>query len=78
MALGPKDNIDRLLVEKYANEKVNNYDNLPSMVDPDEMLGAMNDYADMHRTMLDLRNKLKNVCSKVNSSSANYRSSLPA
>lgn len=78
MAIGAKDNIDRLLVQKYADEKVNNYDNLPSSVDPEKMLEAMNDYANVHRSMLDLQNKLKCICAGVNSKSAHYRSSLPA
>ena len=78
MAIGAKDNIDRLLVQKYADEKVNNYDGLPSAIDPEKMYQAMNDYAIVHRTMLDLHNRMKNICSGVNAKSARYRSSLPA
>ncbi len=78
MAIGAKDNIDRLLVEKYADEKVNNYDGLPSSVDPEKMYQAMNDYAHVHRSMLDLQNKLRSICAGVNTKSAQYRSSLPA
>ena len=76
MAVGARDHIDRLLVQKYSEEKVDNHDNLPSMVDPKKMLEAMNDYAHVHKRMLDLQVKLKSVCAKANAQSAYYRSSL--
>ena len=43
MAIGAEDYIDQLLVKKYQDERVDNHDNMESMVDPDKMMGAMND-----------------------------------
>ena len=42
MAIGAEDYIDQLLVKKYAEEKVDNHDNMESMVDPHKMMSAMN------------------------------------
>ena len=75
MAIGARDMIDRLLVEKYATEKVDNHDYTPSMVDPEKMMSAMNDYSDMHRNMMILQNKLAQVCSSLNSKTAYYKPS---
>ena len=55
MAIGAEDYIDQLLVKKYAEEKVDNHDNMESMIDPQTMLGAMNDYASMHKNMMLLK-----------------------
>jgi len=76
MAVGAKDYIDRLLVDKYSNEKVNNHDNVPSMVDPEKMLETMNDYATVHKNMLELQNKMKSFCAQANAKAAHYRASL--
>ena len=40
MAVGAEDYIDQLLVKKYAEEKVDNHENMESMVDPQWMLNA--------------------------------------
>ena len=45
MAVGARDYIDKLLVKKYADEKVDNHDAMVSMVDPNKMLDVMNDVA---------------------------------
>ena len=42
MAIGARDFIDKLLVEKYAQEKVDNHDNLESKYSPDEVMDVMN------------------------------------
>ena len=44
MAVGARDFIDKLLVEKYAQEKVDNHDEraLMSRVSADDMMSAMN------------------------------------
>ena len=55
MAIGPEDYIDQLLVKKYAEERVDNHDNMESMVDPQKMLGAMNDYSSMAKNMMLLK-----------------------
>ena len=46
MAIGARDFIDKLLVEKYAQEKVDNHDEgaLKSHVSADDMMSAMNCY----------------------------------
>ena len=51
MAIGARDYIDKLLVKKYADEKVDNHDAMESMVDPNKMLDAMNDVATIQRNM---------------------------
>ena len=74
MAIGARDFIDKLLVEKYAQEKVDNHeaDGLVSKVDADDMLSAMNHSANGYRTMLTLNNRLTSVCYGVVSKSAKY------
>lgn len=73
MAVGARDEIDQLLVKKYASEKVDNHENAPSLVEADKMLEAMNDYANVHRQMLALKVKLKSACSGVIAKNAKYR-----
>ena len=73
MAIGAEDYIDQLLVKKYAEEKVDNHDNMESMVDPDKMMGAMNDYASMYRNMMVLKQRLNIACYAVNAKNARYQ-----
>ncbi|MBR2386612.1 hypothetical protein IKA92_04885 [bacterium] len=74
MAVGARDFIDKLLVEKYAQEKVDNHDEgaLVSKISADDMYTAMNASADHYRTMLALNNRLTMVCYGVVSKSAKY------
>ena len=74
MAVGARDFIDKLLVEKYAQEKVDNHDidSMVSKVSADDMLSAMNTSADSYRTMLALNNRLTMVCYGVVAKSAKY------
>ena len=74
MAIGARDFIDKLLVEKYAQEKVDNHDidSMVSKVSADDMLSAMNTSADSYRTMLALNNRLTMVCYGVVAKSAKY------
>ena len=74
MAVGARDFIDKLLVEKYAQEKVDNHDadSLVSRVSADEMYSAMNVSANNYRTMLALNNRLTMVCYGEVSKSAKY------
>ena len=72
MAIGAKDYIDQLLVKKYAQEKVDNHENTVSVVNPEKMMSAMNDYASMSRNMFVLSQKLSSACSRVNARSARY------
>jgi hypothetical protein len=72
MAVGARDYIDKLLVKKYADEKVNNMDAMESMIDPDKMLETMNDVAAIQRNMLALSEKLAYTCSAINARAARY------
>ena len=73
MAVGARDYIDKLLVKKYAEEKVDNHDAMESMVDPDKMLEAMNDLAAVQRNMFALSQKLYSSCYAINARSARYK-----
>lgn len=73
MSIGARDYIDKLLVKKYADEKVDNHDSLESMVNPEKMLEVMNDVALVQRNMFALSQRLCNVCYAVNAKSARYR-----
>lgn len=77
MAIGARDKIDRLLVEKYQTEQVDNHEIEYNMVDAHEMMSAMNDYASVQRNMLALSSRLKMVCYSVNANNAQYRSIRP-
>lgn len=66
MAVGARDYIDKLLVKKYANEKMDNHDAMTSMVDPDKMMDAMNDVAAIQRNMFTLSARLQDACYAIN------------
>ena len=74
MAVGARDFIDKLLVEKYAQEKVDNHDadSLVSKVSAEDMYESMNKSANNYRTMLALNNRLTMVCYGVVAKSARY------
>jgi 3-methyladenine DNA glycosylase AlkC len=72
MAIGAKDYIDQLLVKKYAKEQVDNHENTKSLINPEKMMSAMNDYASMSRNMFVLNQRLNNACSRLNARSARY------
>lgn len=72
MAIGATDYIDQLLVKKYAQEKVDNHDNIASMVNPEEMMRAMDDYASAQRNMFVLKAKLNAACSSIVARTARY------
>ena len=73
MAIGARDYIDKLLVQKYSNEKVDNHEAMESMVDPQKMLEAMNDLAAVQRNMFALSRKLTSTCYAVNARAARYQ-----
>ena len=74
MAVGARDYIDKLLVKKYADEKVDNHENsVESMVDPQKMLDAMNDVANIQRNMFVLSQRLQATCYAINAK-ARYKS----
>ena len=80
MAVGARDFIDKLLVEKYAQEKVDNHDadSLVSKVKAEDMLTAMNNSANSYRPILALNNRLTMVCYGVVAKSAKYITSEEA
>lgn len=73
MAIGPQDYIDELLVKKYSQTQVDNHDAMTSMIDPQKVMSAMNDYSTVSRNMFALSNKLTLACSKLNAMSAKYK-----
>lgn len=73
MAVGARDYIDKLLVKKYADEKVDNHDSMESMIDPNKMLETMNDIAMIQRNMFALSQKLQRTCYAINARSARYK-----
>jgi hypothetical protein len=66
MAVGARDYIDKLLVKKYADEKVDNHEAMESMVNPEKMLEAMNDVAMIQKNMFMLSQKLCATCYGIN------------
>ena len=76
MGVGAEDYIDKMLVQKYQEEKVDNHENVESMVDPDKMLDAMNDYASTLRNMIQLRQRLNIACYAINARTARYQKSM--
>ena len=74
MAVGAKDYIDKLLVEKYAQEKVDNHDEsaFVSRVSADDMMSAMNNSANNFKNMLALQGRLTMICYGVVAKSAKY------
>lgn len=76
MGVGAEDYIDKMLVQKYQEEKVDNHENAESMVDPDKMLEAMNDYASTLRNMMNLRQRLNIACYAINARTARYNRSM--
>ena len=77
MSIGADDYIDQLLVKKYAEEKVDNHDNMESMVTPEKMMDAMNDYASMYRNMMNLKQRLNIACYAINARTARYTKTRP-
>lgn len=73
MAVGARDYIDKLLVKKYAGEKVDNHEAMQSMVNPEKMLEAMNDVANIQRNMFMLSQKLSSTCYAINAKAARYQ-----
>ena len=72
MAIGARDYIDRLLVKKYANEKVDNHEAIESMIDPNKMMATMNDYANAQMEAYRIHQALRDVCTKAISMNIQY------
>lgn len=80
MAIGARDFIDKLLVEKYAQEKVDNHDDnaFVSKVSAKDMMDAMNTSANNFKNMLAMQSRLTMVCYGVVAKSAKYTPSEDA
>lgn len=76
MSVGADDYIDKMLVQKYQEEKVDNHDNMESMIDPQAMMRAMNDYASTLKNMMELRQRLNIACYAINARTARYKKSM--
>ena len=72
MTIGAVDYIDRLLVEKYATEKVDNHNSTESQVKPEVVLNAMQNFSDYSRNVIFLQNQLKSACAGVNAMNRQY------
>ena len=75
MAVGARDYIDKLLVEKYAKEQVDNHgdDAFVSKVSANDMLTAMNSSANHYKNMLALNQRLTVVCYGIVAKNAKYK-----
>ncbi|MBQ3642926.1 hypothetical protein II906_13530 [bacterium] len=71
MAVGARDKTDKEIVKRYYKLKMENLDNT-KLVDSQKMLETMNDYASMQRNMIDMQQKLKDICNDVTSKSVVY------
>ena len=74
MGFRPKDQIDMMLIQKYAEEKADN-SQLNVLVNPEDMMVAMRDYSDVQRNFFELSGKLKTLCKNVNAKAAAYKPS---
>ena len=72
MAIGARDFIDKLLVEKYAQEKVDNHDNLESRISAEEVMDVMSVASHNALNYLKLSHRLAIVCYAVNVKAAKY------
>ncbi len=73
MAVGAKDFIDKLLVEKYAQEKVDNHDNLESKISASEVMDVMSIASHNAVNFLKLNQRLSIACYAVNAKAAKYQ-----
>lgn len=72
MAIGPEDYIDQLLVKKYQDQKMDNHEDMESLVSPEKMLDAMRDQAEMYKNIVTMKQRLNIACYAVNAKAARY------
>lgn len=77
MAVGARDRLDIALVKKYNSLKVDNPVIGESLVDPDKMYEAMNDWANMTKSFFDMKNSLKATCTKAIAPNITYNKTAP-
>lgn len=73
MAFGQQDDLDRLLVQKYAQRTMNKapQPEEPRDIDPDTVMLAMNDYSLVSKCMLAINKKIMTSCYALNAANAN-------
>ena len=74
MAVGARDHIDKLLVQKYQSLQVDNHNNI-NQIDEEEMLNKMETAAQEKLAMLKYKERLNQLGQKLLAKSAykNYR-----
>ena len=72
MAIGANDKLDKALVRKYASLKVDNAIVQSSIIDPNKLMEAMNDYANAHMEAFRIQQSLRDVCQKAMSMNIQY------
>ncbi len=77
MAIGARDFIDKLLVEKYAKEQVDNHNQQESRIKPEEVFEVMNHASVNAINYFKLSQRLAIACYAVNAKAAQYRSIQP-
>ena len=76
MAVGARDFIDKLLVEKYAKEQ-DNHEQAESKISPDEVFEVMNHASNNAINYFKLSQRLAIACYAVNAKAAKYRTIKP-
>ena len=77
MGIGATDRLDIALVKKYNGLRVDNPIVGNSMVDPQKMYDAMNDYAQMHMAMISVGQKLRSTCISAMAPNIKYNKTKP-
>jgi len=65
MAVGAKDYIDQLLVQKYATERVDNTESKESKISADDVMNAMDAYSCVNRSFVSNNMNLQRLCGAV-------------
>lgn len=71
--IGAPDVIDRLLVQKYGNMQTNNFTDLTSRIDADQLQKDRDKMAQMDRALFMNFQTLNQSCYHINAMSAQYR-----
>lgn len=76
MAIGAFDFLDQLLVQKYAELKVENHEDKVSAISPKEMYESMNSLSSVNRNMLALNQQLTVACQALNARNVQYKQAV--
>ena len=77
MAVGARDRLDIALVKKYNSLKVDNPIVGESLIDPNKMYEAMNDWANMTKSFMNIRNALQETCTRAIAPNIMYNKTAP-